>query len=380
MSNAPKRVWLSPPHLGTAELELVHDAFQSNWIAPLGPHLDAFERELAEYVKVPHVAALSSGTAALHLALLMLGVGSGDEVLVASLTFAASAFPVTYLGATPIFVDSERSTWNVSPELVEEAIQSGIRRGKKPKALIAVDLYGMPCACDKLEAICERYGVTLIEDAAEALGSTLHGKPLGGFGKIGILSFNGNKIITTSGGGALLSHDESFVRKAKFLSSQARDDANHYQHSQIGYNYRLSNVLAAIGRGQLGVIDQRVASRRSNHAYYATRLGSRPGVTFTTEPQGYFSNRWLTTMLINPEQSNGITREHIRIALTEANIECRPIWKPLHLQPVFAQCSFFGSGISDEIFDRGLCLPSGSAMDNSTLDRVCKIVEGILGE
>ena len=366
-----KRLYLSPPHMGGAEVELVHEAFESNWIAPLGPQVDQFESEFSEVVGVAHAAALSSGSAALHLALLMLGVGPGDEVLCPTLTFGASAFAITYVGATPVFVDSETESWNADPELVCEALEEAGGRGRLPKAAILVDLYGQSADWAPVVETCERFGVPVIEDAAEALGATYHGKPVGGFGRIGVFSFNGNKIITTSGGGMLVSDNEDLVERARFLATQARDPAPHYQHSEIGYNYRMSNILAAIGRGQLRVLEDRVSARRANFEHYCRELGDVPGVEFMPEASWGRCTRWLTCLTIDPDVF-GATREDVRLALEGENIEARPVWKPMHLQPVFKGCQVRGGAVAERLFDRGLCLPSGSNLSEEDRRRVIR--------
>ncbi|MCB0323047.1 MAG: aminotransferase class I/II-fold pyridoxal phosphate-dependent enzyme [Bdellovibrionales bacterium] len=372
-----ERIWLSPPHMGGTEEKFVREAFASNWISPLGPQLEAFEQELAEYVGVGHAAGVSSGTAALHLALQVLGIEPEDEVIVSSFTFIASANPIVYSGAKPVFIDSEPTTWNADPQALEDAIRSGISRGKKPKAVLLVDLYGMPCRYDELLPICERYEIPVVEDAAEGLGSVYKERKLGRFGLLGVLSFNGNKIITTSGGGALLSDDEHLVQRARFLATQARDPAPHYQHSVLGYNYRLSNVLAAIGRGQLEVLDRHVENRRLHFERYRNLIGDLPGVAFLEEPPGCRSNRWLTTILVDPTRSGGVTRETIRLRLDEENIESRPLWKPLHLQPLFAENAYFGSRLSEALFDQGLCLPSGSALTEPQFERIVSTIRSV---
>ncbi len=372
------KIWLSSPHMGNREQEYVREAFETNWIAPLGPHVDGFERDLAAYTGAGHVAALSSGTAALHLALILLGVERGDEVICQSMTFSASANPIVYQGATPVFVDSETDTWNMDPVLLEEAIKDRIARGTKPRAIIPVHLYGMPAKMDEIMAIAAAYDIPVVEDAAEALGSSYRDRACGTFGQLGILSFNGNKIITTSGGGALTGNDEQLIRKARFLATQARDAAPHYQHSQIGYNYRMSNVCAGIGRGQMEVLHERVAQRRANYEYYLNQLGDLPGITFVMEPEGFYSNRWLTTILVNPAESNGVTREDLRIALEKENIESRPVWKPMHLQPVFDTAPAYVNGTAEKLFDQGLCLPSGSNLTQSDLDRVINIFNEVM--
>jgi pyridoxal phosphate-dependent aminotransferase EpsN len=352
-----------------AELELVREAFESNWIAPLGPHVDAFEREMAEVVGVRHGTALSSGTAALHLALKLVGVGRGDEVLVSGLTFSASANAVTYEGAAPVFVDSELRSWNLDPDLLAEELERAAKTGRLPKAVVAVDLYGQCCDYDRIEPLCARFGVPLVEDAAEALGATCAGRPAGSFGRLAVLSFNGNKIITTSGGGMLVSGDEGAVRKARFWATQARDSAPHYQHSEIGFNYRMSNIAAAIGRGQLRVLGERVAARRRNFEWYVELLGDLPGVEFMPEAPWGRCTRWLTCLTIEPE-AFGVTREDVRLALEEENIESRPVWKPMHLQPVFAGCRAVGGSVGERLFRLGLCLPSGSSLTRLDVERV----------
>jgi dTDP-4-amino-4,6-dideoxygalactose transaminase len=359
------------------EQHYIQSAFDQNFIAPLGPNVDALEAELSSYTRVAHAAALSSGTAAIHLGLILLGVERGEEVIVSSFTFSASVNPIVYLGATPVLVDSEPGTWNMDPVLLEEAIRERRRKGKKIKAIIVVHLYGMPANIREINRIASEYGIPVIEDAAEALGSRYVGKPLGSFGKIGILSFNGNKIITTSGGGALLSDDPELVQKARFLATQARDQAPHYQHSHIGYNYRMSNVLAGIGLGQMEVIELRVEQRRANYNFYREHLGSVAGLSFLDEPdEHYFSNRWLTTILIDPDKA-GKTREELYLALEEENIESRPLWKPMHQQPVFSSCPAFLNGISDTLFAKGLCLPSGSNMSDADRQFVLDTITGV---
>jgi len=364
--------------MGGEELKFINEAFDTNWIAPLGPHVNNFEKDLSEYTGVKYAAALSAGTSAIHLALIILGVKKDDEVICQSFTFSASANPIVYQGAVPVFIDSEKETWNMDPSLLEEAIKDRISKGKKPKAIIFVHLYGMPAKVEAIKMIADTYGISLIEDAAEALGSSYQGTHVGGFGQIGILSFNGNKIITTSGGGALLSNNEEFVKKARFLATQARDAAPHYQHSQIGYNYRMSNIAAGIGRGQMKVLDERVAQRRANYDFYVSKLSGYPGISFLKEPEGHFSNRWLTTILVNPKQTGGITREHLRLVLEEDTIESRPLWKPMHLQPVFANAPKYVNGTSEKLFENGLCLPSGSNLTSEELERIAKIIQNQL--
>ena len=375
MSNS--KIYLSSPHMGGDELAFVQKAFDTNWIAPLGPNVDGFEQDLCAYTGAQHAAALSAGTAALHLALILLGVQAGDEVLCQSFTFSASANPIVYQGATPVFVDSEPDTWNLSPELLEEAIQDRLKKGKKPKAIILVHLYGMPAKLNEILRICHKYDIPVIEDAAEALGSSYHGKAVGTFGKMGILSFNGNKIITTSGGGALIANDEVVIQQARFLATQARDTALHYQHSVIGYNYRMSNVCAGIGRGQMKVLNQRVAQRRANYAFYHQALSGIAGIQFLNEPAGFFSNRWLTCLTINSEQASA-SREQIRLALEKENIESRPLWKPMHLQPVFEGCPAYVNGVSEDLFKHGLCLPSGSNLTTEQLVRIVELIKRAL--
>ena len=362
--------------MGAAELDLVKEAFASNWIAPLGPHVDGFERELAEYVGMPHAAALSSGTAALHLALRILGVQQGDDVICSTLTFSASANPILYEGAQPVFVDAEASSWNMDPALLREALQDASRRGRLPRAVIVVDLYGQCADYTRIVPICEEFGVPLIEDAAEALGATCGGTPAGGFGRCSVFSFNGNKIITTSGGGMLVSEDRELIERARYLATQARDPAPHYQHSTVGFNYRLSNVLAAIGRGQLKVLPERIDARKRNFEFYSSAFASLPGIQFLPHGRYGRSNYWLTCITVDPEQF-GATREDIRLALERENIEARPVWKPLHLQPVFAGCPVFGGGVSEHIFERGLCLPSGSNLEEGELRRITEVVSRV---
>jgi dTDP-4-amino-4,6-dideoxygalactose transaminase len=367
------RIYMSPPHMGTLERSLLLDAFDSNWIAPLGPHVDAFEREFCKTVGVSHAAALSSGTAALHLALLMLGVGPGDEVIVSSFTFAATANAVMYVRATPVFIDSDPVSWNMNPGLLGEELESAAKRGKFPKAVIVVDLYGQCADYGPILETCARYGVPVVEDAAEALGASYRGKPAGSFGKIAVFSFNGNKIITTSGGGMLVSEDAAIVEKARYLATQARDPAPHYQHSVVGYNYRMSNLLAAVGRGQLQVLRDRVARKRCIFHFYQNALGDLPGVSFMPIAGYGEPNYWLTCILVDPARF-GSTREDIRLALEKENIESRPLWKPMHLQPVFKDSRVRGGSVSEKIFRDGLCLPSGTALTDVELERVAGII------
>lgn len=372
------KIYLSSPHIGTEELNFVKDAFDKNWVAPLGPNVDGFEHDLENYLgDKTYVAALSSGTAAVHLGLILLEVSAGDEVICQSMTFSASANPIAYLGATPVFIDSEADTWNMSPELLENAIIDRLAKGKKPKAIIPVHLYGMPAKMDEIMAIANKYGIPVLEDAAEALGASINGKMCGTFGEISVLSFNGNKIITTSGGGALASENKEYADKARFLATQARDPAPHYQHSHIGYNYRMSNICAGIGRGQMIVLPERIKQRRNIFQQYQQKLKNFPGIKFVEESQGYFSNRWLTTVLIDPEQTGGITRETLRLAFEKDNIESRPLWKPMHLQPIFKDCPFYGDGTAEKLFDQGLCLPSGSNLTDADMERIFKIIDSV---
>ena len=369
------KIWLSSPHQSGREMKYINEAFATNWIAPLGPNVDNFEKELAKYLSVNGGAALSSGTAAIHLALIILGIKPGDEVICSTFTFAASANPIIYLGASPVFVDSEPETWNMDPELLIETIEDRIRLGEKPKAIILVHLYGMPAKLDEIIAISAKYEIPLIEDAAEAIGSEYNGKKCGSFGTISILSFNGNKIITTSGGGALMSDNLAYVETARFLSTQAADKAVHYQHSKIGYNYRLSNILAGIGRGQLEVLDSRVTKRREIFSTYYNSLSDIDGITFHMEPDNkFYSNRWLTTILIDPIKTGGIDREDIRLALEKENIEARPLWKPLHIQPVFLSYTVYNRSVSENLFLNGLCLPSGSNLSDGDLSRIINCI------
>ena len=368
------RIYLSSPHMSGDEQKYIKEAFDQNWIAPLGPNVDGFEQEIGQYLSVKHVAALSSGTSAIHLALIILNIKQGDEVLVSSFTFSATVNPIVYQGAVPVLIDSEPDTWNMDPDLLEEAIIDRIRKNKKPKALIIVHLYGMPANLYKLLPIAEKYEIPVIEDAAEALGSRYRGKYCGTFGIMGILSFNGNKIITTSGGGALISENEEFIRLARKLSTQARDQAPHYEHTMIGYNYRLSNVLAGIGRGQLEVITERIAARRKNNQLYREFFGDISEISFLNEPgTEYFSNYWLTTIIVDDPRKR-FTREIFRLKLNEDNIESRPLWKPMHLQPVFRKMPSYANGTSEKLFERGLCLPSGSNLTAEEMERVVSII------
>jgi dTDP-4-amino-4,6-dideoxygalactose transaminase len=367
------RIYLSPPDVGPDERRILLDAFDSNWIAPLGPDVDAFEREVADRVGVGHAVALSSGTAALHLALLLAGVGAGDEVLVPSFTFVATASAVVYLGAQPVFVDSDSATWTLDPTLVETELDTRAAAGRLPAAVVTVDLYGQAAEYDRLEAACRRHGVPLVEDAAEALGSTYRGRAAGTFGQSAVFSFNGNKIITSGGGGMLVTDTGALADRARFLATQARDPFPHYEHSAIGFNYRLSNLLAAVGRAQLGRLDHHLARRRHVNDVYRRELSELPGLTFMPLADYGQSNHWLTCLTIDPHEF-GADRESIRLALEDVDIESRPTWKPLHLQPVFADARRVGGSVCADIFERGLCLPSGSALTDGDLERIIDVV------
>ena len=369
------KIWLSPPHISENEKKYVDEAFSQNWIAPAGPHIDRFEEKISEISNNYGVAALSSGTAAIHLALILLGIKEDDIVICSSFTFSASVNPIIYQGAKPVFIDSETETWNLDPVLLEKAIKDYVKKGKKPRAIILVHLYGYPAKINEILNISNKYDIPIIEDAAEAIGSKYNNQPLGTFGKIGIFSFNGNKIITTSSGGALISQNKKYVEKAKFLSTQARDDFPHYEHSEIGYNYRMSNVCAAIGVGQIEVLENRVEKRRYIYNYYRKNLSSIPFISFVDNIDGYYSNRWLTTILIN--NKSVINREDIRLELLKNNIESRPLWKPMHIQPIFNTCDAYINGVSEDLFKRGLCLPSGSSMDENDLLRVVRIIKNL---
>lgn len=366
------KIWLSSPHMGGTEMNYVQEAFDTNWVAPLGPNVTGFEQDLETYIgEDSHVAALSSGTAAIHLGLVLLDVKAGDEVICQSFTFSASANPILYQGALPVFVDSEPETWNMCPKALEEAIKDRIQNGKKPKAIIAVHLYGVPFKVDDIREVADRYAIPVLEDSAEALGSSYKGQRCGTFGDIGVLSFNGNKIITTSGGGAIVTKTKTLKDKAVFFSTQSRDNAPHYQHSEIGYNYRMSNICAGIGRGQMEVLDKHIALRRNMNAFYQSLFASFEGVSvFKVPNDDYFSNYWLTAITVDPSKTKGKTREDLRLFLEKLNIECRPLWKPMHLQPIFENNPYYGAKVAEQLFDNGLCLPSGSNLSDADRKRI----------
>jgi dTDP-4-amino-4,6-dideoxygalactose transaminase len=367
-----QKIWLSSPHMGGEEIMYIQEAFSKNWIAPLGPNVNGFEEDLRTFLNINAVAALNSGTGALHLGLVQLGVTAGDYVFCQTMTFSASANPIKYLGANPVFIDSEKETWNICPIALEEAITDLLSREipkEKLKAIIPVHLYGMPAKVQELSAISEKYGIPILEDAAESIGSTFNGKKCGTFGEMGVLSFNGNKLITTSGGGALVSKDVEKISHTRFLATQAKDDAPHYEHSHIGYNYRMSNVVAGIGRGQMKVLEERVRQRRENYNRYFRRYGKVAGLEFQPEKYGSFSNRWLTCLTIDPTVT-GYTREDVRLALDSENIESRPLWKPMHMQPIFQDELYFGGKVAEDLFENGLCLPSGSNLTEEDFDRI----------
>lgn len=370
------RIYLSPPHMSGDELSLVKDAVESNWIAPLGPHVDGFEEEMAEFLGVGHAAALSSGTAALHLALRLIGVEPGDEVICSSLTFSASANPILYERGRPVFIDAERSSWNIDPELLRREIKDAAKRGKLPRAAIIVDLYGQSADFDRIIETCAEYEIPIIEDAAEALGATYKGRKVGVFGKVGVFSFNGNKIITTSAGGMLVSDERSLIEQTRFLATQAKEPGPHYEHSAVGYNYGMSNVLAAIGRVQLSILPERIQARRRIFSLYREGLGDLPGIAFMPEAEYGLATRWLTCITID-QKDFGASREDIRLALAAANIEARPVWKPLHLQPIFSEYRVRGGAVAQDIFEHGLCLPSGSSLADADLNRIIEIVRSL---
>lgn len=372
-----KRIYLSPPHLDGREKELMLEAFESNWITTLGPQVDLFEKEICQWAGIGHAVALASGTAAIHLALINLDVSPGDEVICSDLTFSAAANAICYCGAEPVFIDSDRRSWNMDANLLEDELKECSRRGKLPKAVIAVDLYGQCANYRDIVTICDRFGVPLVEDAAEALGATYEGRHAGSFGQMGIFSFNGNKIITTSGGGMLVSDNSEFIRKARHLATQARDAAPHYQHSRIGYNYRLSNILAAIGRGQLEKLDEKIAKRAYIYDFYRQRLSALPGIEFMPVAAEGVPNFWLTVILVDPKHF-GANREQIRLALEQENIESRPVWKPMHLQPIFAGRRVRGGGVGTDLFEHGLCLPSGTQLTDDQLERIVTLIRNCL--
>jgi dTDP-4-amino-4,6-dideoxygalactose transaminase len=365
------KIWLSSPHMGGSEQKYIQQAFDTNWIAPVGANIDAFELDLENYLGADHVTALNSGTAAIHLGLVLLGVSDGDDVICQSLTFSASANPILYQGAIPIFIDSETDTWNLCPVALEEAIIDRIKKGKKPKVILAVALYGVPYKIEEIRIIADKYAIPILEDSAEALGSSYKGKRCGTFGDLSTLSFNGSKIITTSGGGAIITATKALKERAIFLATQAKENAPHYQHSEVGYNYRMSNVLAGIGRGQMEVLDEHLDSRRKMHEFYVGLFKSIDGVSVHTVPnEDYFANYWLTAILIDSAESKGITNETVRLKLLEENIECRPLWKPMHLQPIYGNYPYYGSNIAETLFDKGLCLPSGSNLSDEDRARI----------
>lgn len=373
------KIWLSSPHMGGNETEYVNEAFAENWIAPLGPNVSGFEKDLEAYLaQDKHIAALSSGTAAIHLALVQLGVSAGDEVLCQSFTFSASANPIKYQGATPVFIDSEPETWNICPKTLEKAIIDRLKNGKKPKAIVAVHLYGMPYKIDEVREISEKYAIPVVEDSAEALGSTYKGRKCGTFGDFGVLSFNGNKIITTSGGGALVCSSDETKAKSVFYATQSRDSAPHYQHSHIGFNYRLSNVSAGIGRGQMEVLDKHVGLRQKMHEFYVEIFETIKGVFVFSEPNSDFhSNHWLSAISIDPNKTNGITKEDLRLAFEKENIESRPLWKPMHLQPFFKDAPYYGEAVAEKLFENGLCLPSGSNLTDEDRNRIFQVISNV---
>jgi dTDP-4-amino-4,6-dideoxygalactose transaminase len=373
------KIWLSSPHMGGTEQSYVKDAFDANWVAPLGPNVNGLENDLEQYLGGEvNVAALSSGTAAIHLGLILLGVKAGDEVICQSFTFSASANPILYQGAIPIFIDSETETWNLCPIALENAIIDRIKGGKTPKAIIAVHLYGVPYLIEAVRKVADKYSIPILEDSAEALGSKYKGQFCGTFGDVGVLSFNGNKIITTSGGGALVAKTLAHKAKAVFFATQSRDQAPHYQHSEIGYNYRMSNICAGIGRGQMKVLDEHVSLRRDMHAFYVHLFQDFPGVSVFTAPNDdYVPNYWLSAITIDPTKTNGITRETVRLALEAENIESRPLWKPMHLQPLFAKYPYYGSDVAETLFDNGLCLPSGSNLTEDDRERIATAVRAV---
>ncbi|QZK89604.1 DegT/DnrJ/EryC1/StrS family aminotransferase [Flavobacterium sp. CHNK8] len=375
-----QKIWLSSPHMGGNEQNYVNEAFDTNWVAPLGPNVNGLEQDLESYLgQDAAVGALSSGTAAIHLGLILLGVQAGDVVLCQSMTFSASANPILYQGAIPVFIDSEIQTWNLCPIALEQAIVSEMAKGKKPKAIIAVHLYGVPYQIEAVRTVADAYQIPILEDSAEALGSAYKGQKCGTFGDIGVLSFNGNKIITTSGGGAIVTPTAALKQKAVFYATQSRDDSPHYQHSAIGYNYRMSNICAGIGRGQMEVLDDHVAKRRAMHDFYADFFQNYKGISvFTVPNDDYFANYWLSAIVVDPLLANGLTREKLRLALEAENIESRPLWKPMHLQPIFEKYPYYGGSVSESLFDTGLCMPSGSNLSDGDRERIAKVLTAIL--
>lgn len=371
-----KKIWLSSPHMGGAEMKYVQEAYNINWVAPLGPNVNGLEEDLENYLgNQTFIGALNSGTAAIHLGLILLGVKAGDEVICQSMTFSASANPILYLGALPVFIDSEPETWNICPIALEQAIVDRIAKGKIPKAIIAVHLYGVPYKVDQIKAISKKYNIPVLEDSAEALGSSYKGQKCGTFGDIGVLSFNGNKIITTSGGGAIVTPTKALKDKAIFYATQSRDNAPHYQHSEIGYNYRMSNICAGIGRGQMQVLDDHVSLRRNMNTFYVTLFKDILNVNVFTAPnEDYFANHWLSTIVVEPDHMKGFDREKLRMAFEDANIESRPLWKPMHLQPIFEKYLYYGSKVAENLFENGLCLPSGSNLKEEDKKRISKVV------
>jgi dTDP-4-amino-4,6-dideoxygalactose transaminase len=376
--NNPK-IWLSSPHMGGTEQKYIQEAFDANWVAPLGPNVNRLEQDLESYLgNQVQVGALSSGTAAIHLGLILLGVQAGDEVICQSMTFSASANPILYQGATPVFIDSEKQTWNLCPVALEQAIQDCISKGNKPKAIIAVHLYGVPYQIEAVRAVADKYSIPILEDSAEALGSSYKRQKCGTFGDIGVLSFNGNKIITTSGGGAIVTRTKEQKEKAIFYATQARDNAPHYQHSEIGYNYRMSNICAGIGRGQMEVLDKHVTLRRQMHDFYVKLFANIDGVdVFEAPSDDYFANYWLSAITIDENKTKGITRETLRLALEAENIESRPLWKPMHLQPVFANYPYYGGTVAEDLFENGLCLPSGSNLTDTDRERIGAVIVSV---
>ena len=375
------KIWLSSPHMGGTEQKYIQEAFDANWIAPLGPNVVGFEQDLENYLgNQVNVGALSSGTAAIHLGLILLGVQAGDAVLCQTMTFSASANPILYLGATPVFVDSETTTWGLCPQALEQAIQDSIQKGKKPKAIISVHLFGVPYQVAEIRKVANTYDIPVLEDAASALGSTYKGQKCGTFGDIGILSFNGNKIITTSGGGAIVTQTAALKEKAIFYATQSRDNAPHYQHSEIGYNYRMSNICAGIGRGQMEVLNEHVALRRQMHDFYVAVFASIEGVdVFSTPNEDYYANYWLSAIIIDAKKTNGISAETLRLALEAENIESRPLWKPMHLQPIFSNYPYYGKKVAENLFENGLCLPSGSNLTDKDRERISMVIKSVFG-